>query len=303
MPPRKSDQRKSDVSTARFSLIEELGEERVEAPAQPAATPTAETPAKAEKDKDKEKAEKAEKEKDKSKDHRDAVTIEDLTLPKSIIARLAKGALPANTQIQANAMLALNRSATVVINYLASHANEHTLNANRKTISPEDVYKALADVDMAFMKEQLEREFEVFTSIQTEKRSTYRQKVRAAKQAPGEPSAAGDDTDMADASLHDTTIASEASGPRSAKKARVEPSAAGATTAGAASAGPEDAEDADTEDEPEMDDDDDEDDDEVEEEDEDEQEAEASGDELRDPLEDRERRLEQDEAVDDDDSD
>jgi histone H3/H4 len=50
-----------------------------------------------------------------------AVAIsQDLTLPKSIIARLAKGALPPNTQIQANAMLALNRSATVIINYLAS---------------------------------------------------------------------------------------------------------------------------------------------------------------------------------------
>jgi histone H3/H4 len=41
-------------------------------------------------------------------------------LPKSIIARLAKGVLPPNTQIQANAIMALNKSATVFISYLAS---------------------------------------------------------------------------------------------------------------------------------------------------------------------------------------
>lgn len=49
-----------------------------------------------------------------------ATTIEDLTLPKSIITRLAKGVLPANTQIQANAVLAMSKSTTVFVNYLAS---------------------------------------------------------------------------------------------------------------------------------------------------------------------------------------
>ena len=34
--------------------------------------------------------------------------------------RLAKGVLPPNTQIQANAILAMSKSATVFINYLAN---------------------------------------------------------------------------------------------------------------------------------------------------------------------------------------
>ena len=46
--------------------------------------------------------------------------LQDLTLPKSIITRLAKGVLPPNTQIQANAILALSKSTTVFISYLAS---------------------------------------------------------------------------------------------------------------------------------------------------------------------------------------
>lgn len=46
--------------------------------------------------------------------------IKDLTLPKSMIARLAKGVLPANTQIQKDALLALHKSATVFVSYIAS---------------------------------------------------------------------------------------------------------------------------------------------------------------------------------------
>ncbi|KAF3355522.1 hypothetical protein VdG1_06934 [Verticillium dahliae VDG1] len=90
---------------------------------------------------------------------RDAVTIEDLTLPRSIITRLAKGVLPPGTQIQANAILALNKSAAVFVNYLATHANEHTLNAGKKTIDPTHVFKALEDTELSFLKEPLEAEF------------------------------------------------------------------------------------------------------------------------------------------------
>lgn len=45
---------------------------------------------------------------------------QDLTLPKSIITRLAKGVLPPNTQIQTNAILAMSKSATIFISHLAN---------------------------------------------------------------------------------------------------------------------------------------------------------------------------------------
>lgn len=48
------------------------------------------------------------------------IQLKDLNLPKSIVTRLAKGVLPPNTQIQGNAMLAMTKSATVFVNYLAS---------------------------------------------------------------------------------------------------------------------------------------------------------------------------------------
>ncbi|KAM0245098.1 hypothetical protein ACHAP5_005638 [Fusarium lateritium] len=313
MPPRKSSSRKSDTSTARFVPMDDvspLGQSPAPAPTQadapvttqvpastsapepapvPASTATENTATEAEavegsspvqasdkKDKDKDKE---------SKEPKEHITIEDLTLPKSIITRLSKGVLPPNTQIQANAIMALSQSTTVFINYLASHANENTVNAGKKTISPADVFKALEETEFAFLKEPLEAEFAKFDAIQTEKRTSYRQKVRAKKSD-------GADTDMPDTSHvetdadGDTTIAS--TGPL-AKRPRVEPGNAEAE------------EDAVTEDEVEIPEDSD---DDIEaEEDEDEGEREASGDDTQDALEVKEGKDERDEALDGDESD
>ncbi|KPM39482.1 hypothetical protein AK830_g7060 [Neonectria ditissima] len=314
MPPRKSNSRKSDLSTARFVPIDDAEPlEHSPAPAAaattpaaavsaPAAdtTPAAETspaaPGSEKKDKskltDKEKETEKEKEREREKERarEEAIAIEDLTLPKSIITRLAKGVLPANTQIQANAILAMSNSATLFISYLASHANENTVNAGKKTVTPADVFKALEDTEFSFLRAPLEAEFAKFNAIQTEKRTSYRQKVRAKKSD-------GPDTDMADNSQADTSQADDtavSSGPRN-KRARVDTSAV-------------EEDDAETEDEepvPEDDDDDDEEEEEHEEEEDDDgdAEAEASGDETQDALEDKQGRDDADEALDGDESD
>ncbi|KAK5005069.1 hypothetical protein LTR39_006018, partial [Cryomyces antarcticus] len=51
---------------------------------------------------------------------RDGLSVEDLSLPRSMIQRLSKGVLPPNTSIQKDALLALSKSATVFVNYLSS---------------------------------------------------------------------------------------------------------------------------------------------------------------------------------------
>ncbi|VUC22431.1 unnamed protein product [Clonostachys rosea] len=320
MPPRKStDSRKSDVSTARFALKEGAIPQHIAPAPSPSSVPAVPLPTatqtqdaldvtekKGDKDQDKDKEAK-EKDKDKDRDlkgeHKDATTIEELTLPKSIITRLAKGVLPPNTQIQGNAILALSKSTTVFINYLATYANEHTVNAGKKTILPNDVFKALEDTEFGFLKERLEAEFSKFSAIQTEKRTSYRNKVKAAKQdgAPNagdtstlstatDSKAAGDDVDMADTTLG---AASEASGPR-AKKARIDPAAAAAG---------EEHDDAETEDDEEHLQDEDEEEQEEEEEEGDGASADESGDETQDAIEERNGVEEHDEALDGDESD
>ncbi|KAF5658739.1 DNA polymerase epsilon subunit D [Fusarium denticulatum] len=301
MPPRKSSSRKSDTSTARFVPMDDvspLDQSPAPAPSHdndsmatqvPTASASASAPAPApapqavsetaatEAEADTSMNQNGDKkDKDKDKEHKEHITIEDLTLPKSIITRLSKGVLPPNTQIQANAIMALSQSTTVFINYLASHANENTVNAGKKTISPADVFKALEETEFAFLKEPLEAEFAKFNAIQTEKRTSYRQKVRA-KKSDG-PDTSNMETDG------DTTAVS--TGPL-AKRPRVEPGNAEAE------------EDAVTEDEVEIPEDSE--DDEVEEEDE--EEGEASGDDTQDALELNEGKEERDEALDGDESD
>ncbi|KAI0443009.1 histone-fold-containing protein [Xylaria telfairii] len=314
MPPRKIDPtRRSDVSMAQFVLDSDAEPASAVPPPLKTAAPSAsalathmetDDPAESsqlvdkerEKDKDKDKER---KDKDKERE-KEAVTIEDLTLPKSIITRLAKGVLPSNTQIQANAILAMSKSATVFISHLANAANEHTLSNNKKTIMPGDVFAALDDIEFPFFRERLEAEFKKFNDTQTSKRNTYRRKVAAQKKA----GKAG-----ADPNTSLVSNASAATEPDSAPRSKKQkPNAAHEESAmdidGDETQELHDASDADTEPEQEHvedDDDDDEDQDNVEEEEE--EDEEENEDEEHDRLEERQNRDDDDDDALDNDGD
>ncbi|PVH98780.1 histone-fold-containing protein [Periconia macrospinosa] len=113
----------------------------------------------------------------------DGLNIEDLNLPKSIVQRLGKGVLPPNTQIQKDALLAMSKSATVFVNYLTSCAAENAARSGKKTVMPKDVFDAMHELEFEFMLPRLEAEVHKFTSIQADKRNTYRKKVREDKKA------------------------------------------------------------------------------------------------------------------------
>ncbi|RYC54046.1 hypothetical protein CHU98_g12163 [Xylaria longipes] len=307
MPPRKIDPaRRGDVSMAQFVLDSDADQCEPASAVPPqlkAATSSTSTPATqmetddpADKEKDKEKERER---KDKDKDGaRETVTIEDLTLPKSIITRLAKGVLPSNTQIQANAILAMSKSATIFINHIANAANEHTLNNNKKTIMPGDVFAALEDIEFPFFRERLEAEFKKFNDTQTSKRNTYRRKVAAQKKA-GKTSA-----DPNTSMISNASAATEPdSAPRSKKQ---KPNAAHEVSAmdvdGDETQELQDASDADTEPDQEHaeDDEDDEGQDNAEEEEEDDDDDEENEDEEHDRLEERQTRDDDDDALDND---
>ncbi|KAI0485308.1 histone-fold-containing protein [Xylariaceae sp. FL0804] len=310
MPSKKADPaRKSNTSTAHFVFDGDVAE-----PAAPPAAAQAmaampplkpSTSTEMETDRLADSSAPGDKDGEKKDSHRekDSVTIEDLNLPKSIITRLAKGVLPPNTQIQANAILAMSKSATVFINYLANAANTHTQNSNKKTIMPNDVFDALDDIEFPFFRQQLEAEFKKFNETQTTKRNTYRRRVAAQKKA--EKAGAGGDPN---ASMLSTTSAATDTGsgaaPRSKKQKPNAPDDSQMDVDGADETQEHDASDPETESEhhDEDDDDDDDDDDEgqdnAEDEDEDE-EDEQNEDEMHDALEERELRDDGDDALDD----
>ncbi|KXJ91922.1 histone-fold-containing protein [Microdochium bolleyi] len=305
MPPRKSDAaRRSDVSLATFALNDDT------MPATPSASSVANPKASHKKQaqpsaplevtnaEGSSRTETPVVEKEKSAPRESgAVTIEDLALPKSIITRLAKGVLPSNTQIQANAILAMSKSATLFINYLASAANEHTLDNNKKTIMPADVFAALEDTEFSFFRERLEAEYNKFNDTQTIKRNTYRQKIAAKKAGTGE-TAAGEKQDP-DASVASAAADADTSSvPRSKKHKPNGPDDSQMDVDQDATEEFHDATDAESE--PEKgaeEDDDDEEDGAAEEEDDDEDEDDEQ--EMHDALEEREPDNEEDEALDD----
>ncbi|KAF1956149.1 histone-fold-containing protein [Byssothecium circinans] len=116
----------------------------------------------------------------------DGLNIEDLNLPKSIVQRLGKGVLPPNTQIQKDALLAVSKSATVFVNYLTSCAAENAARSGKKTVMPKDVFDAMQELEFEFMLPRVEAEVHKFTSVQADKRNTYRKKVREEKKATKE---------------------------------------------------------------------------------------------------------------------
>ncbi|KAI5369913.1 Putative transcription factor CBF/NF-Y/archaeal histone domain, histone-fold [Septoria linicola] len=137
----------------------------------------------------------------KASKEKEGLSVEDLSLPKSMVARLAKGVLPANTQIHKDALLALHKSATVFVNFIASNSNDNAQAAGKKTIAPQDVMAALKDSEYETFLPRLEAELKKYNETQCDKRNTYRRKVKADKDAAVEKEGGeGDTTEIGDTS-------------------------------------------------------------------------------------------------------
>ncbi|OJI97491.1 hypothetical protein ASPVEDRAFT_59191 [Aspergillus versicolor CBS 583.65] len=97
----------------------------------------------------------------------EGVSIEDYLLPRSITVRLAKSVLPPNTSVQKDAVLAIQKAATVFVSYLSSHANEATL---KRTVTPVDVLNAISELELEGFRPRLEKELDKFTDLKAAKR-------------------------------------------------------------------------------------------------------------------------------------
>ncbi|OOQ90493.1 putative CBF/NF-Y family transcription factor [Penicillium brasilianum] len=95
------------------------------------------------------------------------VSVDDYLLPRSLTIRLAKSVLPPNTTIQKDAVLAIQKAATVFVSYLSSHANDATL---KRTVAPADVFNALSELEFDSFRSRLEQELEAYTEIKAGKR-------------------------------------------------------------------------------------------------------------------------------------
>ncbi|KAL6717966.1 hypothetical protein ACLMJK_004051 [Lecanora helva] len=109
---------------------------------------------------------------------RDGINIEDLSLPRTMVQRLAKGVLPPNTSLHKDAVLAMSKSATVFVNYLAQAASEASTNQNKRTIPPPAILEALVELEFDAFVPRVEAELKRFSEVQVGKRNEYRRKVK-----------------------------------------------------------------------------------------------------------------------------
>ncbi|KAJ8507745.1 hypothetical protein ONZ45_g9914 [Pleurotus djamor] len=86
--------------------------------------------------------------------------IENFELPKTLVTKIAKSALPENAKLQKDVVLALVKSSTVFINYLAATSHDIAQSKQHKSISASDVLKALEAIEFGDIVEGLQTELQ-----------------------------------------------------------------------------------------------------------------------------------------------
>ncbi|KAJ7752107.1 histone-fold-containing protein [Mycena metata] len=87
--------------------------------------------------------------------------MENFELPKSLVTRIARSALPENVKLQKETVLSLIKGSTVFINYLGA-AHDVALSKQHKSISASDVLKALEMIEFGDLVDKLQAELVVY---------------------------------------------------------------------------------------------------------------------------------------------
>ncbi|KAG6327175.1 hypothetical protein ID866_11914 [Astraeus odoratus] len=88
--------------------------------------------------------------------------IENFELPKTLVTKIAKSAIPDNTKLQKETVLSLVKGSTVFINYLAATAHDVALSKQHKSISASDVLKALEMIEFGDLVDRLQEELQIY---------------------------------------------------------------------------------------------------------------------------------------------
>ncbi|KAI0272174.1 histone-fold-containing protein [Russula aff. rugulosa BPL654] len=95
--------------------------------------------------------------------------IENFELPRALVTRIAKSAVPDNVKLQKDTVLSLVKGATVFINYLGG-AHEVSTSKQHKSISASDVFKALELIEFADLIPPLQAELQVYRELAKSKK-------------------------------------------------------------------------------------------------------------------------------------
>lgn len=88
--------------------------------------------------------------------------LENFELPKSVVMKIAKAAIPEEARLTKETVLSLVKGSTVFINYLAATAHDVASAKQHKSIAASDVLRALELMDFGDLVEPLQAELEAY---------------------------------------------------------------------------------------------------------------------------------------------
>eukprot|EP00735_Rhodelphis_limneticus_P014583 TRINITY_DN8638_c0_g1::TRINITY_DN8638_c0_g1_i1::g.398::m.398 TRINITY_DN8638_c0_g1::TRINITY_DN8638_c0_g1_i1::g.398 ORF type:complete len:219 (+),score=31.20,sp/Q5R4W3/DPOE3_PONAB/37.11/6e-15,CBFD_NFYB_HMF/PF00808.18/1.8e-07,CBFD_NFYB_HMF/PF00808.18/1e+04,Histone/PF00125.19/5.6e-05,CENP-S/PF15630.1/0.084 TRINITY_DN8638_c0_g1_i1:114-770(+) len=126
----------------------------------------------------------------------------EIALPKAVVKRVASGAIPKEIRTEKDAVLALQNSATVFVQYLSAMSNDICRESGKRTtINSDDVMAAVRRIEFQRFIPELEKTLRAFRAEASEKRRHTKEKSQATDSAQadsGEPettTAAADDAE------------------------------------------------------------------------------------------------------------
>lgn len=106
---------------------------------------------------------------------------EDLNLPNAVITRIIKDMLPEGISVAKEARSAIARAASVFVLFTTSSANALAQKNKKKTVSAQDVFSALKEMEFDKFIEPLQESLEVHKKSQQNKKEQKEAKAKAKK--------------------------------------------------------------------------------------------------------------------------
>ncbi|CAF1050353.1 unnamed protein product [Adineta steineri] len=104
--------------------------------------------------------------------------VDDLSFPNAVITRLMNEALEGSPTISKEARAAMSRAALTFILYISTTANQYASSAKRKTVTVQDIFKALQSNQFDMLVEPLQEAL---------KEQTRKKKEESAKKQQNQP--------------------------------------------------------------------------------------------------------------------
>jgi len=98
--------------------------------------------------------------------------IQDLNLPTTVVTRLIKDALPDGINIAKEARIAISKAASVFIIYLSSSAITEAKKSKLRTITPQNIFDALDEIEFESFIEPLKESLELYRKTVKDKKSS-----------------------------------------------------------------------------------------------------------------------------------